>query len=201
MRLGISRSIVMMMFASPRFRISKTLLHDFWTSRYQLKIPNCTNIQWTCEHVVPKSLIREHDDMHNIILLPATINNMRSNYKYIENLYMDGLQNSSMQTRRVSSCSLCSQPQCTLTGRLYSNRLFIPPNLWKGQIARSALMMVKKYPHHRLLINNHVIDLSTALLWNYYFPPTTDDQQWDDIINTIQGDSNPYTWSKYSYQI
>lgn len=177
--------------------VSKSVLRNFWIPRHELDLPQCARIQWTCEHVVPKSLIREHGDLHNLILLPARVNHMRSNYKYIEKNNTDyGLVHTGHANQKtIPVCEYCKKCQDNHHGRLISNRLFVPPTMWKGMIARSVLRMCEKYPHHRRLIHSQVLDLNVASMWNYYHPATEDHVIWDDMIQELQGDRNPHTHS------
>lgn len=158
---------------------TKLLLKNFWRVMFP-----CHNVRWTCEHVVPRSLIAEHDDLHNLILLPDRLNHARSNYPYIQNSTLPG---------RIQTIPPCfhSECDCYITGSLVSKR-FIPPDLFKGKIARSILYMEKKYPHHHDLIHNKVLNLDVAFMWDSMFPTTEEEIEWDQIIKSIQGDSNPF---------
>lgn len=70
-----------------------------------------------------------------------------------------------------------------MTGQLVAKKFFIPPDFWKGIISRSVLSMKDKYPHHEQLIHKKVLDLDIASLWNQTFPMTSDEQEWNSIIN------------------
>lgn len=173
--------------------ISKKLLVDFWSTRYRNLVP-CENkygIKWTCEHVVPRSLVREHDDMHNLILFPARMNHLRANKKYSE-LPFD-LVGQPLRMSRIPSCHpcQCSQNRCKACGWNH-NDFFVPPDYWKGVIARSTMYMAQKYPRYQQLIHNRVLDVGTATLWDMHFPPTKSQKQWDDLVQHIQKDTNPF---------
>lgn len=170
------------------FSLSRKLLRNFWSPH--LLVPPCKNVQWTCEHIVPRSLIQEHNDLHNLLLLPDTINNARSNYPYIM-----GIGNGTVKD--VAPCKKAGC-HCDMCGCLVSKRMFVPPDRVKGMIARSVLYMRDKYPHHTQLINDRVLHLDTASLWNYIFPATQREVEWDDIIFSIQHDHNHYTLQSYS---
>lgn len=156
------------------FSTSKKLLRNFWIQKWSNT--TCPHIQWTCEHVVPKSLIPEHDDLSNLILLPGRLNNIRSNYPYIHNNTMNG----TIKTIYPCFHEKCA---CNMTGQLVAKKFFIPPDFWKGIISRSVLSMKDKYPHHEQLIHKKVLDLDIASLWNQTFPMTSDEQEWNSIIN------------------
>ena len=157
------------------FSVSKKLLRGYWTPI--MSNQTCPQIQWTCEHVIPKSRIDEHDDLINWILYPSCLNHARSNYPYINNNTMNGT---------IKMIYPCSQKNCScisMTGQLVSKKFFIPPNYWKGMISRSVLTMVQKYPHHRSLINQKVLDLTIASLWNQTFPMTDEEKDWQSLLN------------------
>lgn len=159
----------MFLFSKP-----KVMLRNYWTHRWN---HTCPNIYWTCEHVIPKSLIPEHNDIHNLILLPDCLNHARSNYPYITNK----IENGTIKTIYPCHNRTCN---CTsMTGKLVSKKLFIPPDFWKGMISRSVLYMKDKYPHHENLIHKKVLDLGIASLWNQTFPITKDELEWNLMIN------------------
>lgn len=157
----------------------KLLLREYWGPVFP-----CPNVRWTCEHVVPRSLIAEHNDLHNLILLPDRLNHARSNYPYIQN----------STDNNHKSIPPCSQPDCQCEGRgvLVSKHLFIPPDRFKGQIARAVLCMDQKYPHRHDVIHNRVLDLGLAHDWDLQFPATAKEIEWDKLILSLQGDSNPF---------
>lgn len=170
---------------------TRSLLKNYWAQR--LDFP-CNNVQWTCEHVVPRSLIAEHNDLHNLILLPGRLNNARSNYPYIHDSGLDKTIQKIIWPCFNKGC------HCNTTGTLVSKRLFIPPDLFKGMIARSVLFMDEKYPHHHDLIHKKVLDLGVASMWDCMFPATKQEAEWDKIISSIQGDSNHFTINSYHHR-
>lgn len=160
---------------------TRALLKNYWAQRLDLP---CKNVQWTCEHVVPRSLIMEHNDLHNLILLPSRLNNARSNYPYINNRLNE--------TSRIIWPCFNKGCHCNTTGKLISKHLFVPPDLFKGMIARSVLFMDEKYPHHHDLIHKRVLDLGVASMWDTMHPATKYEAEWDRIVSSIQGDSNHF---------
>lgn len=169
---------------------ARSLLKNYWAQRLDF---NCSNVQWTCEHVVPRSLITEHNDLHNLIMFPGSLNNARSNYPYINNNDF----NSTIKTIWPCFNKECG---CNTTGTLVSKQLFIPPDLFKGRIARSVLFMDEKYPHHHDLIHKKVLNLEVASMWDDMFPATQQEAEWDKIISSIQGDSNHFTTNSYHHR-
>lgn len=169
------------------FSMARTLLRGYWSQH--IIIPPCDQVRWTCEHIVPRSLIQEHNDLHNLLLLPDTLNNARSNFPYIM-----GIGNGTV--KEVAPCKKAGC-HCDMCGSVVSKHFFVPPDQVKGMIARSVLYMKDKYPHHTQLIHNRVLHLDTALLWNDIFPATQREIEWDDIIFSIQHDHNHYTQESY----
>lgn len=167
---------------------SRKVLRQYWFPRSDFP---CSNIIWTCEHVIPKSLIQEHNDLHNLILLPDRLNHARSNYPYVNGIGYDDLHNSNLKIKIIPPC-IKSNCSCELNGKLTSNHLFIPPDRFKGMIGRTTLYMKDKYPHHEKLINNRVLNLGVASIWDMSFPPSQMELDWNKFILSYQGDENPY---------
>ena len=176
-------------FNTSVFNSSRKMLKRHWFPRSEFP---CRNIIWTCEHVVPKSLIPEHNDLHNLILLPDRLNNIRSNYPYIQGIGYNDLYDPNLDIKKVPACQrgFCS---CVhLQGKLVSKKLFIPADPFKGMIGRSVLYMTDKYPHHKGLIHKRVLDLGVASIWDNQFPPTINEIKWNNLVLSHQGDKNPY---------
>lgn len=152
---------------------SRKLLKKHWAPEFP-----CRHIIWTCEHVVPKSLISEHNDLYNLILLPDRLNNIRSNYPYIdEHLHL-----------HWKTIPPCPQQNCSchhLQGKLVSKNLFIPPDAFKGMIGRSVLRMTDRHPHHQELVHTRVLDLGVASLWNQSFPPSEQEKAWHRFVESV----------------
>lgn len=172
-------SLLLLLFAFN----SRRLLRNYWS---QHVVMPCPHLQWTCEHVIPKSLIMEHDDLHNLMFLPDRLNNIRSNFPYVDG---NDLINGN-QSKLILPCNNCS---CGNYGILHMKRSMTPPDPFKGMIARSVLCMRDKYPQHTALIEKRVLALSTALEWDMTFAATLDEVVWDNLICDAQGDNNPYT--------
>lgn len=170
------------------FHSSRKIIRQNWFPRYDFP---CQNIIWTCEHVIPKSLIPEHNDLHNLILLPDRLNHARSNYPYVNGIEYDDLHNPNLKIKIVPPC-IRSNCSCELSGKLTSSHLFIPPDRFKGMIGRTTLYMKDKYPYHEKLINNRVLDLGLASIWDISFPPTPMEMEWNKFVLSYQGDENPY---------
>lgn len=181
------RSVAVLLFyLTHSFSGSRQFIKQYWLPRCDMP---CRNIQWTCEHIIPKSLIVEHNDLHNLILLPYPLNNARSNYPYTNGFDYRHLPPSFFKTVTPCPNPYCD---CEIKGKLLVNRLFLPPDKFKGMIGRSVLYMKDKYPHHKQLIHNKVLDLAVAQVWNHAFPPTQKEMDWNSLVSSFQGDSNPY---------
>jgi len=168
---------------------SRNVLKHHWFPRSEFP---CRQIQWTCEHVIPKSLIREHNDLHNLILLPDRLNNIRSNYPYVNGVDYDNLHDPHLKVKLVPPCTRFNCSCHHLQGKLVSNNLFIPADPFKGMIGRSVLYMKDKYPHHQQLIHKRVLDLGVASIWDMSFAPSPQELEWNKFVASYQGDGNPY---------
>ena len=89
--------VLFYVFNTTLFHSSRNILKHHWFPRSEFP---CRNIQWTCEHVIPKSLIPEHNDLHNLILLPDRLNNMRSNFPYINGIEYEDLHDPHLSSMR-----------------------------------------------------------------------------------------------------
>lgn len=159
------------------YHLSRGVLREHWARHTD----PCAHIQWTCEHVVPKSIISEHNDPHNLIMLPSTLNHARSNYPYTDRV--------GAGTPLVKPVSACPQKICAcghLHGKLLvdgKKRLFVPPDAYKGMIGRSVLKMKDLYPHHADLIHRRVLDLGLASVWDVSFPPSIGEENWEAVLS------------------
>ena len=174
----------------PSFRLSKNLLRGFWAPIYEAGMPQCMGVKWSCEHVVPKSIMRHEgvNDMHNLVLLPMQINSVRSSWKYSDD---DDLMGNGT-VRFVPSCGQCSGCKCDMVGKLWKGHrngssVFIPPGIWRGSLARAVMTMSAKYPSYSDVIYEKVMDPKTALRWNRLYPPTEDHLRWAEVIWSTQG--------------
>lgn len=127
----------------------------------------CVSINWTIEHVIPKSLIQRSiaDDPENLILLPEKLNSARSNFKYGETT--NGVQ--------IGACHGCPSKNCPLRGKLQKipgDIIFEPPDLFKPLIAHSITAMIAKYPDLKWRIHEYVMSPETHEKWlNFYCHP------------------------------
>jgi endonuclease I len=117
---------------------------------------NIKNSKLSLEHVYPKCYMykKHYNDAHNIFKCDAYINNMRSNYKYVENY------NNSF-TRLYDSENYVST----------KFKLFIPEDNSKGIIARSIMHICYQYKYDY----KKVIDYNTMIKWCLKYPPTKEE--------------------------
>lgn len=184
-----ARMVLFYVFNTTLFHSSRNILKHHWFPRSEFP---CRNIQWTCEHVIPKSLIPEHNDLHNLILLPDRLNNMRSNFPYVNGIEYEDLHDPHLKVKPIPPCMRFNCSCCHLQGKLVSKNLFIPADRFKGMISRSVLYMKDKYPHHHQLIHKRVLDLGVASIWDMSFPPSPQELEWNKFVASYQGDGNPY---------
>lgn len=173
------RSVWSYMVSMSLLHSPRKLLKQHWVSEFP-----CHHILWTCEHVIPKSLIPEHNDLYNLILLPDRLNNIRSNFRYIQEGPHD--HDPHIKVKTISPCSLRDCSCHHLQGKLVAKNLFIPPDPFKGMIGRSVLRMADRHPHHQELIQTKVLDLSMASLWDMSFPPSEREKAWHRFVDSYR---------------
>ena len=123
--------------------------------------------QWSREHVVPKSVLKDNriaNDPANIIALPRRLNNARSNYKYID----DGGDHA-RTGKPIFACGGCQNVSCPGVGYLTredGRPRFVPPHAFKRAIAQAALDMARRHPQHKTTIHTRVLDLDLAAEWS-----------------------------------
>lgn len=144
-----------------------------WTGYLASKLPcHPTYLTWSREHVIPKSIIADRrvtEDPQNIIPLPTTLNNARANLPYT---------NDSADGYPVYSCAKCVYLGACHGAGMKTPLGFVPPNAFKGPIARSALTIAFKYPIHAHTINDKVLNLETAIQWDRQFPMSKEESDW-----------------------
>ena len=135
-----------------------------WTTYLASRLP-CppSAYSFTREHVLPKSLfprvVTEKTD--NIIPLPSSLNSARGNRKYTNKIY-DGYC--------VYTCKHCPSPGFCPGAMVVTNEGVVPPDVFKGPIARSVLKSIDKFPQFANDIDRIVLDLDVAAEWNQRFP-------------------------------
>lgn len=144
-----------------------------WTGYLASRLPcHPSYLTWTREHVIPKSIIADRrvtEDPRNIIPLPANINHARSSLPYSSDAD-DGSP--------VYSCTHCIYPGTCRGAGIKTKQGFVPPDAFKGPIARSALTIAFKYPKHAHAIHKQVLDLDTAIKWDSQYPMSKEEEDW-----------------------
>jgi endonuclease I len=97
----------------------------------------------------------------NIIPLPSSLNNARGNRKYTNRI--DG-------GYLAYACKSCPTAGFCSGAMVITEEGVVPPDVFKGPIARSVLRSVDKYPQFAKDIDRLVLDLETATEWNRRFP-------------------------------
>ena len=130
---------------------------------------------------MPKSVVKSRavtGDVNNLIVFPKSLNNARSNLKYVESIP------ESQTPKPIFACSKCSNcPGCPNVG-LLSKAGFVPPDLWKGKISRAVIRMVDRHPKYKKIIHKQVLDIHTAYKWNRQFPPDISELEWQHLIKS-----------------
>ena len=148
---------------------------------------SCSGL-WVREHVYPRSLGTPNlgfefagADAHHLRSIDSNRNNSRSNRKFEEGSGID-------------------MSYITIAGNWY------PGNQWKGDIARMIMYMYVRYPT-QCLPNNVGIgstsystfgDMPNVFLdWNAQDPVSQYEINRNNILNTIQGNRNPFIDNPY----
>jgi len=134
--------------------------------------------KFNLEHVYPKSYMNKqhYNDMHNIFKSDIYINNVRSNYKYIDNddkefkLYNHNFKQLYTSDNYVNS----------------KLNLFVPDDASKGLIARAIMYMSYKYNYDY----KKVIDSDNLINWCFKYPPTKNEYCHNNLIAQIQKNRN-----------
>lgn len=135
--------------------------------------------QLSLEHVFPKSYMykEHHNDLHNIYTASKLVNNMRSNYKFInENDYK--YVNNMNDWKRIEGNNYVNN----------KNRLFIPKNIDKGIISRSILYMCYKYSYSA----KNIIDINTLINWCMEYKPTEYEKNHNIYVMNMQNNINKF---------
>lgn len=144
-------------------------LPPLWTAALAARLPcHPLYLDWTREHVVPKSIVKLND-FRNIVPLPRKLNQARGNRPYT-NDYEDGYF--------VYACENCPNPGFCQGVMVMSPSGAHPPNAFKGPIARSVLHTAFKYPSMAKTVHESVLDINTAIEWDRKFPATEDELDW-----------------------
>lgn len=148
---------------------------------------SCSGL-WVREHVYPRSLGTPNlgfefagADAHHLRSIDSDRNNSRSNRKFEEG-------------------SGIALSYITVTGNWY------PGNQWKGDIARMIMYMYVRYPSQCLPNNVGVGSTSFSnfgdmpnvfLVWNAQDPVSQYEINRNNVLNTIQGNRNPFIDNPY----
>jgi len=134
---------------------------------------NIKNSKLTLEHVYPKCYMykKHYNDMHNIFKCDHYINNMRSNYKYVDN--HNETFNQLYDSDNYVNTKL---------------KLFFPEDASKGLIARAIMHMSYEYKYDY----KKIIDHKNLIKWCLEYPPTKEERHHNDIIFQKQKTRNMF---------
>ena len=127
---------------------------------------------WSREHVIPKSLRLPRnvtEDPRNIIPMPTRLNNARGS-KPFTSAFKDGYV--------AYACENCPMPHYCGGASVVSPEGVLPPNAYKGVIARSVMYSAFKNPSLAKRIDEEVLDLNTAIKWDRMFPMSESEAEW-----------------------
>jgi endonuclease I len=127
---------------------------------YNFNLNKIYNNQQTLEHIFPKCYMNKntYNDMHNIFSCNKDINNIRSNYKFIDSKNKEYYDNINHFYNIKHTDNYCS-PKL---------KLFIPENDSKGIISRCIMYMSYEYKYNY----EKIIDYDNLIEWSIKYPPT-----------------------------
>jgi len=143
---------------------------------------------WVREHAYPRSLGTPNLGFE---LAGADVHSLRS---------IDSQRNNSRSNRKFEEASNIDMSYITIAGNWY------PGNQWKGDIARMMMYMYVRYPTQCLPNNVGVGSTSYStfgdmpnvfLDWNAQDPVSQYEINRNNILNTIQGNRNPFIDNPY----
>ena len=130
------------------------------------------------EHVYPRCYMHKqhYNDMHNIFKSDIYINNVRSNYKYIDNSDKEFKLYNHNFKQLYTSDNYVNTKLC----------LFVPDNSSKGLIARAIMYMSYTYNYDY----KKVIDSDNLINWCFKYPPTKLEYCHNNLIAHLQKNRN-----------
>jgi endonuclease I len=131
------------------------------------------NSRLSLEHIYPKCYMykKHYNDAHNIFKCDAYINNMRSNYKFVEDY-------NNTFVRLYNTDNFVNT----------KSKLFIPEDGSKGIIARSIMHMCYEYKYDY----KKVIDYKNLIGWCLDYPPTKEEIHHNNYIFQHQKTRNMF---------
>lgn len=152
------------------------------------------SLDFHIEHIIPRSIFHCNklilNDMHNLIIYPKKLNLHRSNYKYVSDskIYEDTI------IVNLSGIKIDYNKPFGDTVGLKNNKrkIFNPPSIYRGQIARASMYFIQEYPIYENIILRNVIDIYNILTWHHQYPVTEFEKKKNQIIRDQQGNYNKY---------
>ena len=152
-----------------------SLLSSAWTAYLASNMPCHPNyLTWSRQDVIPRPFFNNRnitEDPRNIIPMPMQLNNIREMQPFVDT-YDEG--------RVIYSCSRCPNPGICKGSAILSSMRMIPPDIFKGPIARSVLYSATKHPKIAETIDKKVLNIETAIQWDSKFPMTRSEKEWID---------------------
>lgn len=154
-----------------------TIFFSVWTSYLASRLPcPLSTYTFSREHVLPKSLFPRviTSDPDNIIPMPTKLNNARGNRPFT-NKWQDGYL--------VHGCVGCPHVGFCRGASVIGENGVVPPDAYKGPIARSVLKMIENYPKFSEKISDEVLDYDTAIEWDRRHPMTVTEHDYRSNSN------------------
>jgi hypothetical protein len=164
-------------------------------------LPNFSEMNsfaFSLEHIQPISFLKEVPvakyDFHNLFLTRSFINLHRSNYRFVDEEYMNNFNNIKRDLCKISRNHLSSDNNhihnfSKFNYKSNNHNIFIPIHNSRGKIARTLAYMKYVYPQIRL---TNVIDKKTLLKWNDIYPVSKEEFERNKLIKELQGNTNPF---------
>ena len=152
-------------------------------------------LKYNLEHVIPQSIFKKKStsirkDMHNIILYPEKLNLHRSNYKFTPSPII--FPNSRLLDNKGLDILYTKVLNNDIGIKTNNQRIFYPPDCYKGVIARCSMYFISAYPQFKDQILDNVIDPYTIINWHYQYPVSNLELIKNKEILKIQENSNIY---------
>jgi hypothetical protein len=158
------------------------------TSRHTLRALCPHVIEPSIEHVIPQLHLRGSNatrDAHNLMIIPKRLNSHRQAYRFCATPMPD------TDWENLDSLGFSSTCQ-PLAHKNTRRGLFVPPEAWRGLIARKACYMVAVYPVLMSLVFTRVLCPRLIREWNERYPVADHERATEQAVARIQLNRNPF---------
>ena len=168
--------------------LSYNKVKQVFSDIYKLDNPK----EYSIEHIVPQSNFKDNKllkcDMHNLLYYPSKLNLHRSNYKYISDFKL--YETSVLLDSLGNKVKFINKKNDDYSIKTSEKKIFLPPEKYRGSIARSSMYFLTTYTEFENIILDKVIDPYTLLTWHHMYPVTDYEKEKELKISECQGNSN-----------